>query len=469
LSIAVQAGPNAAQLKTTLANLCRQTDPVLAVATAMGGAIELRQAPLLAPVNVKAIRHRLLLTDGSRIRLDLHYAKKNLRQVVIEVFERFPVSDDHDSERVYKPVWWLVADGACRVLVSRKLNHTPLGIAISVDAMKSNLVERQIRLPLNPPVPSASVEKSSASQVRVAMVDSGVNYLLPEINSHLARDPHGRLLGFDYWDMDPEPFDANPAKSPFVPQRHGTRTASVLLSEAPMARIVPYRYPRPAMQRMRDLVEDAAGHGVVIVNISMGSDNAQEWQAFADAARNHPQMLFIASAGNNGRNIDDEPVYPAALELDNLISVGSADAYGLPARGSNWGPKSVDLLIPAENLIATNFNGIPGFVSGSSHAAARLSALAACMLAQHPKWRAVELKKALFGLAQPPVNALVGYVKIGLLPAPSTIDRGVCRVDPASPTRLATMTLSPEAVQGSAIQVDSMQYRLDADHIGLVT
>ena len=81
--------------------------------------------------------------------------------------------------------------------------------------------------------------------VRVALVDSGVNYLLPDIRDGLALDSAGKLLGYDFWDMDSLPFDAHPARSAFFNSRHGTRTASIVLREAPGVQLVPYRYPRP--------------------------------------------------------------------------------------------------------------------------------------------------------------------------------------------------------------------------------
>ncbi len=455
------ASPGAEQLKTAIANVCRQPDPVIALGTALGGVIELRNTPLSAPKGTLAIRHRLLLPNGNRIRLDLHRKDKVLRQIVIEVSQRIPRQRNKVESNNHQPKWWLVADGDCRIVAARKLNYGAEGNAISVDALKPNLTERQLRLQLDPEIPRLEQLTKVESPILVAMVDSGVNYLLPGINQHLARDSAGEILGYDYWDMDPRPFDSNPARSAFVPHRHGTRTTSVVLSEAPMARIVPYRYPRPAMQRMKDLIEDAAAKGIVIMNMSLGSNNPDEWHEFTLAARAHPHMLFIASAGNNGRNIDDQPVYPAALDLKNLITVSSSDVSGLPARGTNWGPENVDLLIPAEGLIALDYSGFPRHVSGSSHAAARLSALATCLLAAKPEWRAAELKKAIFALAEPPVNSNVAYVRIGHLPAPSSLNRGACQAEPDSIQRLGRMELTPRAVQPRKLPAQGLRHKIE--------
>ena len=189
----------------------------------------------------------------------------------------------------------------------------------------------------DPPLPAYHALKTGEIQVvRVALVDSGVNYELDAINRRLARRADGSLIGYDFWDMDELPYDANPDGRGNV-QRHGTRTASVLLREAPFVELVPYRYPRPDMQRMRHLIMHAAEHEVRIVGLPLGGNLQEEWAAFEAAAREHPGMLFIVSAGNNGRDIDRIPVYPAALDLPNTLVVTSADDFGLLAQGSNWG------------------------------------------------------------------------------------------------------------------------------------
>jgi len=213
-----------------------------------------------------------------------------------------------------------------------------------------------------------------------------------------------------------------------------------------VATIVPMRYPRPDMNRMRRLVEDVAGAGIGIVNLSLGGSEAEKWHVFAAAARAHPEILFVASAGNDGRDLDAAPVWPAALGLDNLITVTSADDQGLPARGSNWGRRSVDLLVPAENLVATDFSGYAVRVSGSSYAAARVSALAACLKAANPQWQAPELRQAIFQMARQPVHDSVAYVSVGFLPEPTDARRGACAGHPREPLRLGRLRLEEAAI-----------------------
>ena len=235
----------------------------------------------------------------------------------------------------------------------------------------------------------------------VAVVDSGIAYDLPVLAARLARDDSGRILGYDYWDLDPYPYDLNTAASPFFPRRHGTTVASLLVAEVPDIRLLPYRYPRPDMARFAELIAAADEAGATIVALPMGSRNADDWAAFKAAAARHTHMLFIVSAGNDGRDIDRDPVYPAAFDLDNMIVVTSAEDDGRLAPGSNWGTTAVDLMVPAERRQALNHLGAAIQVSGASYAVPRVAALAARLQAANPNWAAEQLKDAILARAEP--------------------------------------------------------------------
>ena len=426
------------RLRALVASVCSANDPEpAALASSLGGAIELSREPLRIRDRVMGVRHSLMLPDGARIRLDRIETDGILRRITASYAEA--------ARSGRRPVLFAVADGGCNVMAGRRLTYYPDGMARSIEALESSL-ERTVQVePLNPPVPAppAALE-IEAAQVRVGLVDSGVNYLLPEIAAGLARDADGAMVGFDFWDLDARPFDANPARSPFHPQRHGTRTASLILAEAPVAKLVPYRYPRPDMARMTDLIAHAAAAGVRIMNISMGSRRLSDWTDFEAAARGHPEMLFVISAGNDGIDIDETPVWPASLPLRNLLTVTSADESGLPARGSSWGRESVDLAVPAEEVPVTDFSGRVRKVSGSSYAAARISALAACLLAAHPEWNAPELKAAILARAEKPVNEMVAYVGAGTLYAPTGSDRGACDAEPSGMSEIPLGEWTPE-------------------------
>jgi hypothetical protein len=336
-------------------------------------------------------RYRLWLDNNALVELDVIQRAGQPTRFVSSHYGEFG-----------DPLVLLSLGSDCSLQVARKINYTEHGQATDIVTLDADLMPKGDPDWLNPALEffARDADKlprspGTAAPLRIGMVDSGVNYLLPEINRRLARDAEGQLIGYDFWDMDSLPFDAHPVNSGFFLQRHGTRTASLMLREAPGVELVPYRYPRPDMSRMQALVEHAANNQVAILGMPLGSNKAEDWGGFARAARKHPQMLFIASAGNDGRDIDERPVYPASLDLENLLVVTSADDFVNPAERTNWGKFSVDYLVPAERREALDYSATETRVSGSSYAVSRVTALAARLKIAHPDWHAADIAAEL--------------------------------------------------------------------------
>ena len=313
--------------------------------------------------------------------------------------------DDRGTPRLYALI-----DHRCTMRAARQIVYDGDGRPVRILHLDASLTPTGTEEPIDPPVPKADDPGGEP----VAIVDTGVNYLLPSIARRLARDENGDLAGYDFWDLDRRPFDSNPHRSPFFPARHGTEVASLIAAEAPVAKLLAYRFPRPDMTRFRDLVDHAAGQGVRVLNLSLVSFHRQEWAALETAMMAHPEMLFVVAAGNDGRHVDKRPVFPAALSHANMIAVTTATKEGHLARGANWGRASIDLMVPADPVMVTGFDGLRRMVSGSSYAAARVTALAACLLAAYPGWRTTQIRDRLFALAVRPAGD--GLVAVGFMP-----------------------------------------------------
>ena len=272
--------------------------------------------------------------------------------------------------------------------------------------------------PGEPDVPSGK----DPGGVAVAHIDTGVNYTLPSIAARLARDGNGRILGYDFADDDHKPYDKRPSVRGQDDVRHGTSVATVLLREAPEARLIPLRYRAADPQTFARIVEAIAKGPARIVAMPLGGYKKEDWTAFRDAAAQHPELLFIISAGNDGRNLDEKPVYPAAFKLENAIVVTSTDPFARLPLDSNWGPATVDVSTPAEKLKSINHEGIPATVSGSSYAVPRVTALAARLRAKHPDWTAAELKQAILAAAVPSPADRTPVTRHGWLADPSRVE-----------------------------------------------
>ena len=401
LSISIcQAG----ELTTEFLESVREPD--MANVTVASEPIRFRQTDIGKTVTVTA-------TNTDQRLLEVQFLQPPGRPAQTNVTSYLP-NTRSNKEADLLPDTRLSLTETCEIRTAHTLVYDHSQTPLYVTALDTSLKPAEERQWLNPKLPELS--STSADTVRVGLVDSGINYLLPEIASGLATDTQGNLIGYDFWDMDSKPFDANPARSPFFVQRHGTRTASIVLREAPGVKLVPYRYPRNAMTRMSDLIEHASALDIKVIGMPLGSNTYADWVDFESTAREHPHILFIVSAGNNGRDIDQRAVYPAAMDLKNMLVVTSADDFVHPAERTNFGRISVDYLVPAEQIDAIDFSGDTIKVSGSSYAVARVLALAARLLQQAPEQTVTDLMSSIRELS---VRAETSrFVSIGYLGDP---------------------------------------------------
>ncbi len=347
---------------------------------------------------------RFGIPDGGELTLERRQAGEVLRQFRASV--SMPLQDE------LTPAMQAIADGACVVRSGRAIRSEG-PTEVFLDQLDADLVTVRWTETLQ----TAWPEGVDPGGVRVALIDTGLAYDLSIFRDRLARGSDGAPLGYDFWDLDPWPYDGDTGRGPFLPIRHGTAVASILVEESPTAALIPYRFPRPDMTRMGDLVDQAAKDGARLLAMPLGSNRTEDWRTFLDALDRH-DLLAVVSAGNDGRNIDIEPVYPAAFDHPKILAVTSSDGFGRLAVGSNWGPQSIDIMLPAENLSVTDFRGASGVASGSSYAVPRLAAMAARVLERNPELTAEELKARLIGLAAPSPFEEDGVVAAGWIPDP---------------------------------------------------
>lgn len=328
------------------------------------------------------------LPDGE-LRLSRVDVDGALRRFSADIF----VSDGNSLQ----PFMQVQTDGSCTPRSSRRIDRQKNG-TIMLEQLDGDLETLLWRETMQAPWPQGREPKGP----RVALIDSGLAYDLPLFQNRLARNNADEPLGYDFWDLDPWPYDGDTSRNVFQPIRHGTPVASIVAREAPEAALVPFRYPRPDMTRMGDVIERIAKSGARIISMPLGSTNPEAWITFEKAMRAHPHLLAIVSAGNNGRDVDAEPLWPGALSLNNMIVVTSSDDFGRLADGSNWGASSVDLMVPAENQPVIDFRGAQGRASGTSYAVPRVAALAARLLQKEPTLTTEALKAKIFARAITP-------------------------------------------------------------------
>jgi hypothetical protein len=210
-----------------------------------------------------------------------------------------------------------------------------------------------------PPVPPGRDPGGSA----VALIGTGIDYTLPQIAPRLARDGEGELIGWDLQDQDRRPFDQSRGTAPSEWGGDGTLLASLIVG-APTVRLVPVRVdPSDPVELARALAFVAQTPARVAV-VAMGSPSRPHWEAFRQAAQRFKDVLVVVPA---------EPVYPAALGLDNVLAV----------------------IAGTTRAEAAGFGGVTSHASGAVVAVAAAASEAAELRAREPALDAAALKRRL--------------------------------------------------------------------------
>lgn len=158
----------------------------------------------------------------------------------------------------------------------------------------------------------------------------------------------------------------------------------------------------------------AEANGAQICNLSFGSENCtEEFRAAIQGSK----MLFVVAAGNGnedeiGYNIDQNPVYPASLPYDNIITVANLIFNGKLDRSSNFGPASVDIAAPGTFILSTIPDKSYAFMSGTSMAAPMVAGAAAMLYSARPELSLQDVRNILITSAHK-LDTLNGRVYSG--------------------------------------------------------
>ena len=348
--------------------------------------------------------------DNTRIHF-IDSANKQEVQIVTNTRNKNQKNLKYTFYKDSKPELFLATRGLCIVNVARLIKRDSNGSIESISTLSADLLSEKLTEALNPEVPYLE----PTTGIRVALIDTGINYLLPEITKNLAREKPSVLLGFDFEDGDKRPFDVDFVGSPFFPRHHGTSVASILIREAPNVQIVPYRFSRKNPCLFAKIIEDIARLDIKVALMPMGSQNIKTWQCFYDTAMKNKDILFIVSAGNQNKNIDTNQIYPASLPLENMLVISSGTIFGDLAKGSNFGSENVDLIVNAEQISVTDHRGVKSVASGSSYAVPRIGAMVVRFLALNPEASIDKIKDVLKKRA---IQYKKSSVKIGWIPDP---------------------------------------------------
>lgn len=228
---------------------------------------------------------------------------------------------------------------------------------------------------------------ATGNKVLVAVIDSGVDTLHPEIAGRVAAS-----------------FDALNSQEP--PHAHGTAMAGAIIANAqlkgvaPSARILAIRaFGSSGTQAestsliILNAIDWAVAHGARVINMSFTGPTDPEIARGVAAAHNMGVVL-VAAAGNAGPK--SPPLFPASNA--NVIAVTATDAADKLLPVANRG-KYIAIAAPGVDILAASPNATYQLTSGTSIAAAHISGIAALLLERKPELTPDGVRKILLSTA----------------------------------------------------------------------
>lgn len=255
-----------------------------------------------------------------------------------------------------------------------------------------------------------------ASNVTVAVIDTGVDYTHPELKGRV-------LAGYNFMDGNTDVMDLD---------GHGTHVAGLVGATGNNGQGiagVSWSVKILAVKVMDSAggsdfgasagIQYAVDAGAKVLNLSFSSDNSQRNPTFDLAvqyALDHG-ALVVAAAGNNHGAVSTPGNCPGALTVSATANRGIETL----ASFSNFGPE-VFMAAPGDSILSTAPGGGYKTMSGTSMAAPIVAGAAAVLFAEHPDWNVDQVKDALSksvdSIGKKGRNEQFGYgrIDLGMLP-----------------------------------------------------
>jgi subtilisin family serine protease len=259
-------------------------------------------------------------------------------------------------------------------------------------------------------------DKSTGGPVIIGVIDTGVKWDHPDLAANMwvnegeipgnGIDDDGNgyvddIYGYDFVNNDGNPMDDHDHGSHCSGTIAGVGNNGIgVAGVAWNAKIMALKFLSAAGSgSTADAIlslEYAIENGAHITSNSYGGGGYEQSFYEAIEAANEAGLLFVAAAGNDyGNNNDNSPHYPSNYSNENVISVASTtDADGM-SNFSNYGPTTVDLGAPGSSIYSCLSSGGYGYMSGTSMATPHVAGAAALAMAYAPFASHLEVKEAL--------------------------------------------------------------------------
>jgi len=251
------------------------------------------------------------------------------------------------------------------------------------------------------------------------------------------------VRGYDFYDNKPNPRDEN---------GHGTHTGGTVgavsdngtgvAGVAWSCQLMGLRFLGSGGGVTSDAVlavEYAVAEGAKVSNNSWGGGGYSQSLYNAINAARSIGHVFCAAAGNNSSG---SAIYPAAYDLDNILSVAATNNSDGLAWFSNWHPTDVDLGAPGDTVLSTYRQNGYTYLSGTSMATPHVAGVVAMVYMANPGWTYGQVRDRVLSTTRP-IAALNGLcVTGGVVNLEAALAGGGGGSPPATPGRPSIINLT---------------------------
>jgi len=267
---------------------------------------------------------------------------------------------------------------------------------------------------------------------RIAIIDTGVNYEHPDLVGNIWTNP-GEIPGNDIdddgngWVDDIHGYDTlHNDGDPMDDNRHGSHVSGTIGAVANnnegvvgvnwYCSIVGVKFINAggsgsisdAVKAMEYIIDNE----IRVSNNSWGGGGFSQALYDVIEASQAVGHIFVAAAGNNSANSDVSPMYPAAFDLPNIISVAATDNDDNLAGFSNYGLITVDLGAPGVSILSSVLGTGYAYFKGTSMAAPHVTGVVGLLMSRRPDWTWQQVKDRVLASVRP-VDSLLGITVTG--------------------------------------------------------
>jgi subtilisin family serine protease len=307
--------------------------------------------------------------------------------------------------------------------------------------------------------------QSHGAGVVVAILDSGVQLNHPDLVNNLWRNPNEIAGNGIDDDKDGYVDDVNGANIKDLngnvedDNGHGTHVAGIVAAQAgngiggsgiaPDAKIMAVKVldanRSGDSSRLAKGIVYAVDRGARILNVSINGDGTS---GDLDAALKYATSkgaTVVASAGNNARDIDVIPSYPASSPEPSVLVATATEQTGTLISIANHGLHTVDIAAPGGSILSTAMNSGFELRQGTSMAAPFVAGALALLAAARPDLPQSALRDALVQSAPRPslLSGLLGGGSLNVADAMHRILPGSLWKD--NPTQDVALALDHDA------------------------